>query len=161
MEPKTLPPIAPPRLIQRDAFLIFGLSHHYNCKDKSGIPAQWLQFVPHLGHIQNHVDRVAYGVISNVDDAGNFDYICGVEVAEFPSQPAEFTRLRIAPQTYAVYRHADHISSIGASWNYIWNQGLIEAGHKAGDGPALERYGEEFDGRTGLGGCELWVPVKG
>ena len=28
------------------------------------------------------------------------------------------------------------------------------------DGPAFERYDERFDGRTGLGGLELWIPVR-
>jgi AraC family transcriptional regulator len=28
------------------------------------------------------------------------------------------------------------------------------------DGPAFERYGAQFDGRTGLGGFEIWVPIR-
>jgi hypothetical protein len=28
------------------------------------------------------------------------------------------------------------------------------------DAPVFELYPKEFDGRTGLGGLELWVPVK-
>jgi AraC family transcriptional regulator len=27
--------------------------------------------------------------------------------------------------------------------------------------PMLERYGDAFDPRTGNGGLEIWVPVKG
>jgi AraC family transcriptional regulator len=160
MDQTTITPLASPRLVTSEVLLMFGLSENYQCSSKAGIPSQWNRFLPHLGPIQNQVGGVAYGVIYNSDDSGNVDYMCAVEVTEFPNHPAEFTRLRIPPQTYAVFEHRDHISSISASWKAIWEQGLAKAGYQAADGPALERYGEQFDGRTGLGGVELWVPVK-
>ena len=83
-----------------------------------------------------------------------------MEVSEFPAHPAEFTRLRIPPQIYAVFPHAGHVSSIVTTIKAIWNYGLAEAGYQAADGPVFERYDERFDGRTGLGGLEIWVPVK-
>jgi AraC family transcriptional regulator len=103
---------------------------------------------------------VAYGVIYNSDDAGNYDYLCGAAVREFPSEPPEFTRLRVPPQRYAVFEHRGHVSDIDATWKAIWEHGLMEAGLKASDGPAFERYDERFDGRTGQVTVEIWVPVK-
>jgi AraC family transcriptional regulator len=44
-----------------------------------------------------------------------------VEVSEFPSHPAKFARLRIPPQTYAVFEHREPISAIGGTWKAIWN----------------------------------------
>jgi AraC family transcriptional regulator len=161
MEATTTTPVAPPRIVERDEILLFGLSQHYNCKEKAAIPLQWERFIPHHGHIPKQVPKLAYGAVYNSDDSGNFDYMCGVAVAEFPSQPAEFTRLRLAPQTYAVFEHTGHISSIGSTWYAIWNQGLSDAGLKAADAPAFELYHDDrFDPRTGNGGLELWVPVK-
>jgi AraC family transcriptional regulator len=160
MDQSTVTSLASPRAIESGALLIFGLGQVYACSSNAGIPSQWDRFVPYLGHVQNQAGRVAYGVICNTDDAGNYEYICGIEVTEFPSHPAEFTRLRIGPQTYAVFEHREHISAIAITWKSIWNQGLSDAGYQAADSPALERYGEEFDGRTGLGGVELWVPIK-
>jgi len=164
LEPIRMPttsttPIAPARIAERDAMLLFGLSQHYLPQSTAGIPSQWEQFLTHFGHIQNQIDRIAYGVIYNADDAGSFDYICGIEVSDFPSQPSEFTRLRIPPQTYAVFLHSGHISSIGATCSAIWNQGLPDSGYKAADGPWFERYDERFDSRTGLGGLEIWIPI--
>ncbi len=124
-----------------------------------GIPSQWEEFLAYFGHIPNQLNKIPYGVICNSDDAGNFEYICGAEVNEFPSQPREFARLRIPPQTYAVFLHTDHVSSIAATCSAIWNQGLPDSGYKAADGPWFERYDEAFDGRTGLGGLEIWVPI--
>ena len=86
--------------------------------------------------------------------------ICGVRVSEFPDEPVEFSRLRIAPQTYAVFEHRDHVSSVGTTWSAIWDHAIADAGYRASDGPAFERYGEQFDGRTGLGGFELWSRLR-
>lgn len=157
----TSTPLLSPRIAKQDALLIFGLGRHYSCQSNAGIPSQWDLFLPHFGNIPGQVGKIAYGVVCNSDNAGNYDYICGVVVAEFPSHPADYTRLRIPPQTYAVFEHRGHISSVNATWTAIWNHGLMDAGYQALDGPAFERYGEEFDGRTGLGGLEIWIPVKG
>ncbi len=159
MQSTNISSIAPARIAEHDAMLIFGLGQHYTYQSMAGIPSRWQQFVPHLGHILGQKGKIAYGVICNSDDAGAFDYVCGVEVSEFPQQPREFTRLRLAAQTYAVFLHQGHISEIGATCQAIWNQGIPESGYKTVDSPWFERYGEEFDGRTGLGGLEIWVPV--
>jgi AraC family transcriptional regulator len=55
---------------------------------------------------------VAYGVCTNGDDAGNFDYIAGVEVSDFSDLPRDFFRVRIPEQRYAVFTHRDHVSTI-------------------------------------------------
>jgi AraC family transcriptional regulator len=160
MDQQANTPLAPPRMVKADAMLIFGLARRCLAVGDPGIPSQWNSFLPHLGHIEHQIGNVAYGVIYNADDSGGYDYMCGVAVREFPNTPAEFTRLRIPPQTYAVYAHRDHIAAIAGTWKAIWERGLADAGLQAADGPALECYDERFDGRTGLGGLEIWVPVK-
>ena len=96
-----------------------------------------------------NIGRVAYGVLFNGDDAGNADYMTGVEVADFSNVPATFTRLRVAAQRYAVFNHRQHISGIRRTWYTIWNKWVPASGIEALDAPDFERYGEEFDGRTG------------
>jgi AraC family transcriptional regulator len=114
-----------------------------------------------LGHVPGQLGgRVAYGVICNSDEAGNIDYLAGVEVSDFSRVGPELTRMRVPEQRYAVFRHRDHVSSIRATLSAIFSQWLPESGHQALDAPELERYGEEFDSRTGLGGLEIWIPVK-
>lgn len=160
MNNPTVTPIAPPRIMKGKELMIFGISERYQARNIAGIPSQWNRFVPYLGRIPGQIGHTTYGVIWNSDANGNFDYTCGVEVAEFPAQPAEFSRVRITARTYAVFEHKDHISSIRATVDYIWNNGLSDAGVKPVKAPALEVYGEQFDGRTGLGGLEIWVPIQ-
>ena len=105
------------------------------------------------------IGKVAYGVCCNGDDAGNFDYIAGVEVADFSDLPREFGRVRIPEQRYAVFTHAEHISTIRRTVNTIWNHWLPASGMKVADAPNFERYDEKFDPATGNGGLEIWIPV--
>jgi AraC family transcriptional regulator len=153
--------LEPPRFETGRPLLVVGLGARYSCETSAGIPAQWQRFVPHIGHIPGQVGNVAYGVCCNSDDAGNTDYICGVEVVDFSEVPAEMTRVRIPQQRYAVFAHRDHISTIRRTWATIWNSWLPNSGHEIADGPDFERYDESFDPVRGTGGVEIWVPLKG
>jgi AraC family transcriptional regulator len=89
------------RFERGDVLLMAGIGQRYTCETSAGIPAQWQRFVPHLGTIPEQFGRTAYGVRSNSDDEGGFDYICGVAVSGFSHVPSDWSRLRIAAQKYA------------------------------------------------------------
>jgi AraC family transcriptional regulator len=162
MDETLLTNLAPPRFESGRALLIAGLGERYSGGDSSkAIPALWQRFGPHIGTIPGQLGGTTYGVCCNADDEANFDYIAGVEVSDFSGLPAAFARLRIPPQRYAVFSHREHISTIRRTVNTIWSKWLPESGHQAADAPNFERYGEEFNGRTGMGGLEIWIPIKG
>jgi AraC family transcriptional regulator len=161
MDETLLTNLEPPRFEEGRPLLIAGLGERYSCETSKAIPAQWQRFGPHFGHVPGQAGRTAYGVCCNSDDDGNFDYICGVEVASFSDLPAEFARLRLAKQRYAVFTHRDHVSAIRRTIGTIWNTWLPESGHEAADAPDFERYGEDFDPKTGTGRIEIWVPIRG
>ena len=125
--------------------LIAGLSQRYTAETSAGIPAQWRRFVPYPGHIPGQTGRTTYGVLCNGDDAGNTDYICGVEVSDFARVPLEMTRLRIPEHKYAVFTHREHISAIRRTWFTIFNKWLPESGYKLAEAPEFERYSDAFD----------------
>lgn len=151
--------LAPPRIEQGRALLIAGLSGRYGCEGPGGIPAQWQRFNEHFGHIPGQIGDVAYGLCLNGDDLGNFDYVSGVEVADFSDLPEGFVSARVPPHLYAVFRHAEHISTIRRTMHTIYTQWLPASDYEAADAPFFERYGPEFDARTGEGGLEAWIPV--
>lgn len=152
--------LQPPRFENGRPLLVAGLGERYSCESSNAIPSQWQRFAPHLGNIPGQIGRTAYGVCCNSDDEGNFDYISGVEVSDFSELPPNFSRVRIPEQRYAVFSHRDHISTIRRTINTIWSKWLPESAHEAADAPDFERYGEEFDPRTGMGGVEIWIPIK-
>jgi AraC family transcriptional regulator len=147
------------RLEMGRVLLIAGLGARYSCESSVGIPAQWQKFVPHLGSIPGQVGGKAYGVTYDSDDDGNFDYVCGVEVADFSRVPADWSRVRISAHEYAVFTHRDHISMIRSTWTTIWNKWLPESGREVADAPNFELYGEDFDSVTGRGLVEIWLPL--
>jgi AraC family transcriptional regulator len=149
-----------PRFEISKPLLIAGIGERYNHENGAGIPNQWQRFHQSVANIPDRVGNVAYGVCCNGDDAGNFDYIAGVEVSGFSDLPREFFRVRIPEQRYAVFTHRDHISTIRRTINTIWNHWLPASGLKAADAPNFEHYDENFDPLTGNGGLEIWVPVK-
>src|SRR6201990_2568629 len=149
-----------PRFQTGKPLLIAGISERYTCESSAGIPSQWQRFHQSVQNIPGRVGPVAYGVCCNGDDAGNFDYIAGVEVSDFSDLPREFSRVRIPEARYAVFSHKDHISTIRRTVNTIWNHLLPASCLKAADAPSFERYGENFDPVTGNGGLEIWVPIR-
>jgi len=96
----------------------------------------------------------------NFDEEGNFDYLCGVEVADFSRVPAGWATLRLAAAKYAVFTHGEHVSTIRRTWATIWDSWFPSSGHEVADAPHFELYGEDFNSQTGTGGVELWIPLK-
>jgi AraC family transcriptional regulator len=162
MNSTALDQLKSPRFETGKAFLVAGIGERYNHADggTAAIPNQWQRFHQKVGEIPHRVGNVAYGVCCNGDDSGNFDYIAGVDVADFSDLPREFSRVRIPEQRYVVFTHSDHISTIRRTVNTIWNHWLPQSGMKVADAPNFERYDEKFDPVTGNGGLEIWVPVK-
>jgi AraC family transcriptional regulator len=154
--------LQPPRFATAKTLLVAGVGERYDFCDNGGanIPNQWQLFHQKVGEIPERVGNVAYGVCCNGDDSGNFDYIAGVEVADFSDLPREFSRVRIPEQRYVVFTHAEHISTIRRTVGAIWNQWLPQSGLRVADAPNFERYDEKFDPATGNGGLEIWVPVR-
>lgn len=152
--------LAAPRMEQGRALLIAGLREWFRFENLGGLPGLWQRFRDHIGLVPGQIGGVCYGVCYNTDDVG-FDYIAGVEVQSFASLPAEYARVRVAEHRYAVFTHSEHVSSVKSTLMAIFNEWLPASGYQAADAPVFERYDERFDGRTGMGGFEIWVPVKG
>jgi AraC family transcriptional regulator len=160
MDSTVIDNLQPPRFATGKPLLVAGVGERYTCESGAAIPGQWQRFHQSVDSIPGRIGKVAYGVCCNGDDAGNFDYIAGVEVSDFSDLPREFSRVRIPEARYAVFSHREHISTIRRTVNTIWNQWLPASGLQAADAPNFERYDENFDPLTGNGGLEIWIPVK-
>ena len=152
--------LAPPRIESGAPLLLAGYVDRFQCEAPAGLPALWERLNAHSGNLDRQIGTVAYGACFNTDDAGNFDYMAGVVVADFDGLPTEFGRLRVPASTYAVFARGDHIAGIRGVFATIWERWLPNSGREVADAPVLERYGPEFDPLTGLGGYEIWIPLK-
>jgi len=153
--------IPPPRIESQPAFTVAGLGARHKMAAAPGIPQQWRRFAPHIGAIPGEAPGVTYGVCSNYDDEGGYDYLAGVEVRGRGDLPAGFTTIALPAQRYAVFTHKGHVATIAATFKHAWGEWLPSSGEKAADAPMLERYDARFDPMTGAGEMEVWLPLEG
>ena len=151
--------LAPPRKVQGPALLIMGTRARYAVDSVDRIAQQWRDFPAMVGAIAGRVGGVSYGVCCAFDESGHFDYVCGVEVTRADDPPPGLRVVRIPARPYCIFRHEGHVSGIGATWRAIMNDYPPSPGYHAEDAASFERYAEDFDGRTGLGGVEIWIPI--
>lgn len=148
-----------PRIEHGPTLFIAGLGACYTFETNEGIPAQWQRFGPYIGNIPGQVGFTTYGICRDNDDAGSFEYLCGVEVGEASDIPAGLSRVRLPARRYAVFTHRGHISTIRNTAYTIWNTFLPESGLDIADAPDFERYDARFDPESGSGEVEIWVPI--
>ena len=151
----------PTRFENRTPMLIAGLQERFTPETATDIPSLWRRLAPHLGRIPGQVDRVAYGVVSNMAGAdGGFDYLSGVEVSDAGALHGSLVSISLPAHHYAVFAHGGHVSSLKDTIANIWDRWLPASGYKSSTMPGLlERYGEGFNPGTGFGDIEVWVPV--
>ncbi len=148
-----------PRIINLDMTRLIGISRHYTAQTSAQISGQWAKFNELNINAPIVEQQTTYGVCHNADTHGNLDYLCAVAVDSYEGAPSELDRLTLPAQAYAMFRHEGHISEIRDVWKAIWNQGLVEHGLNVSEGPSFEKYGPEFDSKSGNGGFEIWLPV--
>jgi AraC family transcriptional regulator len=152
--------LAEPRREAGAAMLIAGLRVRYSNETIAGIPMQWQRFGPLIGTISGRIGGEAYGVCCEFDESGQFDYVTGVAVSSLIGLAPELNGVRIAPRRYLVFRHTGHVSGMPATWQAIMTRWMPKAGGRMANAPNFERYAEDFDATTGLGGVEIWVPIE-
>ena len=150
-----------PRVENSRPLLIAGLRSRFGDEPWRGTPALWQRFAPYLGKIHGQVGHTAYGLCFL--SANSVEYLAGVEVSGRSGLPNDFTTVSIPAQRVLVFPHRDHVSKLHITCDMI-SEWLSTSGYEAAkpDGAPdfLERYSEEFNPSTGIGGMEVWVPIK-
>jgi AraC family transcriptional regulator len=137
--------------------LLAGLRQRHGLADAaSGIAEQWLRFRA-WNEIPGRIGTHCYGVICG-HDAGNLEYLCGVEVVSFDGLPEGIGRIRVPAQHYAVFLHRGPASGLQSSWAQILEwlaSGEFESAHM----PDFEVYPPRYDPLADDGEVEVWVGV--
>jgi AraC family transcriptional regulator len=152
--------LGPVRFEDGPAKLLAGINESYTMESRVNIPAQWGKFIPHLGNMPGQIGRISYGVSWNSKANCDFDYFVGVEVKEVSTLPEGFTTVSLTPQRYAVITHDKHVSAMPKTLEMIFQTWLPDSSLDATHAPCFETYSREFNGETGMGGMEIWIPVQ-
>ena len=156
----SLAAVDPARFETLGSIRISGIRERYTWDSPGAIAGQWARFVPLIRDIPNRVGMDSFGVCTGIDDEGGFDYLTGVRTERVGQDSQDFVTVRIPPAEYAVFVHNDHISTIRDTALAIWSDWLPNSDFQVAGSPDFERYPPSFDGNTGLGGVELWVPIE-
>ncbi|KYO57033.1 AraC family transcriptional regulator [Tistrella mobilis] len=159
MQPTILQNLPPPRTERLGPLRVAGLSGHYDLSTIGTIPALWQRLVMEYEPLPGRLDGVSLGVCYGGDPEGGLDYLAGAEVAGFDGLPEELTRLELPARSYLVFAWPGHISEIRNLVHTIWNHWLPTHCVTPARAPDFERYPESFDGATGDGGYEIWIPL--
>lgn len=134
----------------------------YTMETRGDIPAQWAAYNTDGLRVPSLSPQDYYGIAFGFSpETGAFDYLCGQEVAADTTLPTGFGRVTLPAGRWARFATRGHISTMQAAWGEVYNHWTGGPGCAPRPGPSVEYYPPTFNGMTGHGGYELWVPVAG
>ncbi len=156
-------PLEPPEIVTNGPFHVVGLSQRSSFSAApTTIPAQWQRFMmEHYAGIDDRTESIPLGIYVDFDDDGNFDFLTAAEVKRFSDVRAPLVKLTVPKQTYAVFQHRGHVSTLNQAYDAIWNDWSLSSDRRVAEGPSLERANPGFNTMTGNGGHTIWIPVEG
>jgi AraC family transcriptional regulator len=149
-----------PRIDKAGELLFVGLSEHVPYKDMQNVARQWERFMSGLyGEIDHKLAEPPVGIATGSNGDG-IEYVCAAGVTKFGSVPKTCIKVTLAPATYAVFAHDDHVTQIRETYEAIWNDWFPKIGKTPAEAPSFERHNDTFDPRTGNGGVTIWIPIR-
>ncbi|WP_437226944.1 GyrI-like domain-containing protein [Planctomicrobium sp. SH661] len=152
--------LAAPRFEDGNHMLLAGLNGRFNEQTRHEIGSLWWKFAPYIGKVPNQTGGSAYGVCWRTHPDCSFDYLCGVEITTDEGLPADFITVDLKPQRYAVFTHSEHAQRLPETFEAIYQRWLPQSGFQPAAAPVFERYTEEYNPETGMGGTEVWLPLQ-
>jgi AraC family transcriptional regulator len=155
------PKLADPKIEDRKALLLAGLIRTFPMKDIASIPSLWAEF----NRIQDAItdtgaERRYFGASLSFSEEKGCEYMAALEVTDFASVPKDIQTATVPAATYAVFTQPGHITLMRPTIMSIWQDWLPASGHIAAEAPLIEYYPPAFNGMTGNGGFEIWLPVR-
>ncbi|MBX9455542.1 MAG: AraC family transcriptional regulator [Rhizobium sp.] len=160
MDATLTPQLSDPLIEDRKPLLLAGLIRTFAVKDLGSIPSLWPQFDEIQDAITNTgPERRYFGASLSFSEEKGCEYMAALEVTDLASVPKEAQTTTVPAATYAIFTQPGHITLMRPTIMAIWQQWLPKSGYAAAEAPLIEYYPPAFDGATGNGGFEIWLPV--
>jgi AraC family transcriptional regulator len=147
-----------PEIVAMPDRRIVGLLRRYTMETRAAIPGQWVEYNTEGYETPGAVPDAWYGVCANFGEDGGFDYLCGMEMPK-GEVPQGLAAITLPSGNWARFATKAHISAMQDMWGEIYRDWMGQDRLTPRDGPSTEFYPVEFDGQTGEGGYEIWLPV--
>ncbi len=151
---------AGPRIEALQDAVYAGPVQRYDMQTRSAIPAQWAAYNQHHIRAPSPDPDDYFGVVFDFSEAtGSFDYMCAQTLGKGAALPEGFRRLTVPAGNWAKFTTSGHISTMQNAWAEVMGHWLGQPGCVPRPGPSIEYYPPGFNGMTGNGGFEIWMPV--
>jgi AraC family transcriptional regulator len=159
-----------PRIERRGPIRFAGLREGYTGNNFMGIGGQWQRFRPYIGNVPGQLSAGGYGLhfdmIGMMEGGVRFYFMTAVEVSDAAGLPKGFRSVQTPARRYVVFPHLEHAAKVRNTVNTVWFNWFPSSGYEVLRGglelpDVIERCGERFDAASGMGGMEVWFPVKG
>jgi predicted transcriptional regulator YdeE/DNA-binding transcriptional MerR regulator len=136
------------KIVNRPAFKAVGLSY-VGKNEHAEISQMWGRFNRNCGPIKNINRNEAFGLcftkVAGSARPGEFEYVASFEVADDKDIPAGMVYREVPAYKYAVFTHHGKLDTLTATYQYIYNTGLAQAGQKThADMFDMEVYDMDF-----------------
>jgi AraC family transcriptional regulator len=149
-----------PRIEFMPAQVFAGPVQRYDMQTRGEIPAQWDAYNAANLRAPSPSAEDYFALVFNFDAAtGAFDYMCGQVLTPGAALPKGFQSLTVAAGNWARFGTGGHISTMNDAWGEVMGHWMAQPGCTPREGPSMEYYPPAFDGMTGEGGYEIWMPV--
>lgn len=128
----------------------------------------WDKLVAELGEEYDQYFSEAYGIsdlnrrydLKLTECKENFSYFAGIQAKSKYAYPANFIKIRLPKQFYAVFTHAASIDRLEETYRYIYGTWLFRSGMELARKPDIQYFSESFIRNTGRPVIEIWLPLK-
>jgi predicted transcriptional regulator YdeE/DNA-binding transcriptional MerR regulator len=147
-----------PKIVTKPAFTVVGMLYHGK-NEHNEIAQMWGKFVPRIEEIKHITgSHDSYGVCSDLEPAGTFEYVAGVPVDKVEDVPEGMVSWDVPQNEYAVFPCT--LKTIGEAYQYGFQTWLPGSGYQRGDGPDFEHYDENFEPQVEGSQLYIYVPIK-
>ena len=151
-----------PKIVDREAFHVVGMTQRFTPGKIDGIPALWARLVLRSAEVADVIPGVNYGVgiEDRKDGEPGFLYTAGTAVSSVGRVPEGMSVLAIPAGRYAVFTHRGPVTHLAKTIVAVWHQWLPRSGLKARHAPDFECYDRRFKMNKPDSEVDLYVPIE-
>jgi AraC family transcriptional regulator len=153
-----------PEIVELDDILLIGIQFYYDLSLKNDLSSPWQLLMDNLELIQHKKKpmkfyQLQYWFEDPMSDSLFFH--AAIEVDDISNIPMAMTAKTIPKQKYLKFRHKGKANEVGYTYDYIYNEWLLNTDYKLPGRFNFEYYGEDYLGPYNDESIsEIYIPLE-